>query len=46
MRGNKMLQLVILAIVLVIGGYAVFQSLFQTTEVTKAGDKPPDFQLL
>jgi peroxiredoxin len=46
MRGNKMLQFVILVIVLVIGGYAVFQSLFQTTEVMKAGDKPPDFQLL
>ncbi|WP_425456436.1 redoxin domain-containing protein [Cohnella pontilimi] len=46
MRRNKTLQFVILAAVLVIGGYAVFQSLFQTTAVMKAGNKPPEFRLL
>jgi peroxiredoxin len=46
MRRNKMLQSVILAIVLIVGGYAVYQSLFKTTSVMKAGDKPPEFRLL
>jgi peroxiredoxin len=46
MRRNKVLQFVILAAVLIIGGYAVVQSLFKTASVMKAGDQPPAFRLV
>jgi thiol-disulfide isomerase/thioredoxin len=46
-RYRKMLQYIVLALVLIIGGYAVGNSLFASTStVLKTGDEPPEFKLL
>jgi peroxiredoxin len=45
-RHRKTIQYIVLAFVLLIGGYAVGHSLFVSTSVLKAGDKPPEFKLL
>jgi peroxiredoxin len=45
-RHRKTIQYIVLAFVLLIGGYAVGHTLFASTSVLKAGDKPPEFKLL
>lgn len=46
-RHRKKLQYIILAFVLLIGGYAIGTSLFNgKSDVLKQGDKPPAFKLL
>lgn len=44
-RHRKLVQYVIFAFVLLIGGYAIGNSLFTTSTVLKKGDKPPVFKL-
>lgn len=44
-RHRRIVQYVILAFVLVIGGYAIGNSLFASGKALKAGDKPPEFKL-
>jgi len=44
-RYRKPIQYVILAVVLVIGGYAIGNSLFTKSVVLAKGDKPPSFRL-
>lgn len=45
-KHRKTIQYIVLAFVLLIGGYAVGKTLFASTSVLKAGDKPPAFKLL
>jgi peroxiredoxin len=45
-RNRKTLQYVIFALVLIVGGYAIGNSLFTTSSVIAKGDKPPSFKLL
>ncbi|MFC4599120.1 redoxin domain-containing protein [Cohnella hongkongensis] len=44
-RYRKPIQYVILAVVLLIGGYAIGNSLFSKSVVLAKGDMPPDFRL-
>ncbi|MBW5446683.1 redoxin domain-containing protein [Cohnella sp. CFH 77786] len=44
-KHRKTIQYIVLAFVLLIGGYAVGNSLFASSPVLKAGDKPPAFKL-
>ncbi|KIL34922.1 thiol-disulfide oxidoreductase [Cohnella kolymensis] len=44
-RNRKTMQYLILAAVLLIGGYAIGNSLFSTSEVLQKGDTPPGFRL-
>jgi thiol-disulfide isomerase/thioredoxin len=43
---RKVIQYLVLTAVLVVGGYAVSQSLFASSAVLKAGDNPPPFKLV
>jgi peroxiredoxin len=45
-RYRKTLQYTILALMLLIGGYAIGNSLFASSAALKAGDRPPAFKLL
>lgn len=45
-RYRKTVQYVVLALVLIIGGYAIGNTLYASSAVLKAGDKPPAFNLL
>ena len=44
-RYRKPIQYIILACVVLVGGYLVGQSLFKTQEVLKPGSEPPAFEL-
>jgi peroxiredoxin len=44
-RHRKTIQYLIFAVVLLVGGYAIGNSLFTTSTVLKKGDKPPSFRL-
>src|SRR6185437_14301864 len=44
-RHRKMVQYIILAVVLLVGGYAIGNSLFTKSVVLTKGDKPPNFRL-
>ncbi|WP_167746963.1 redoxin domain-containing protein [Cohnella luojiensis] len=44
-RYRKAMQYIILAVVLLVGGYAIGNSLFTTSVVLNKGDKPPAFRL-
>lgn len=44
-RYRKPIQYIILAVVLLVGGFAIGNSLFSKSVVLKKGDKPPDFRL-
>lgn len=44
-RYRKTIQISILAVVLLIGGYAIGNSLFTSGTALKVGDKPPGFKL-
>jgi peroxiredoxin len=43
---RKLVQYLIFAAVLLIGGYAIGNSLFTTSTVLRKGDKPPSFKLV
>lgn len=43
---RKTIQISILVIVLLIGGYSVGMTLFKSSETAKTGEKPPAFELL
>lgn len=44
-KNRKAVQYIVLALMLIVGGYAIGQSLFASTPVLKAGDTPPSFKL-
>lgn len=44
-RHRKLIQYLIFAIVLIVGGYAIGNSLFTTSTVLGQGDTPPSFKL-
>lgn len=44
-RYRKAIQYIILAVVLLVGGYAIGNSLFSKSVVLTQGDKPPSFRL-